>query len=242
MNSYRLIAFICIFSFFTACKKDNGSSSTPSQSRLISYTETINPRTVFTTSTTYNLAYDDNNRLLSLTNSQDAGNKFMFSYVQGGFNFDIYSANTLVIHQNVFMNGDKMDSTIQYNNEGDTTAEKYVYWGNQLKYLTEYNVSSAGSQVVNVTEYLYDLNDALIREQDYFSSTSYSYSAIEMNNFNLYPVYVNRSIQLPSQVTYSNGGQDIVSNHTYTFDAQHRLVMDRIETSGPVVEKTFKYE
>jgi len=181
---------------------------------------------------------------MSLTNSQDPGSRYVFNYAQGGYNFDIYGSGTLVIHQNVFMNGAVIDSTIQYNKEGDTISEKYIYWGgNELKYLTTYKVTSSGSQVINGTEYIYGFNDELILEQDYFSTTSYTYNTIVANNFDLYPVYVNRSKQLPSKITYSNSTGEKTWNHTYTFDAQHRLIADSIFAStGGVTLKKFTYE
>jgi hypothetical protein len=231
--------------FFTACKKDDGSSSSPSQSLLKSYTETQFAGTPISVSTTYNLAYDENNRLLGLTDSKDPGNKFVFSYVQGGFDFDIYGAGTPVIHRKVFMNGALTDSSFQYNNEGDTTSEKYVYWaGNLLKYLMTYKVTSSGSQLDNVTEYTYGANDELIREQDYYSTTLYDYYTTEINNFDLYPVYVNRSKQLPGKVTYRDGVEVISWKHKYNFDAQHRLITDSIDVSNSsyIVVKKFTYE
>lgn len=245
MKSLRLVTAICLLSiFFFACKKNDESSPSPAKTRLTRYTETLNPGTNISVSNSYNIAYDQDNKIVSITNSLDPGTKFIFDHFPDGFNFDIYASGNLVIRQNVLMSGNMIDSTIQHNNEGDTTTEKYIYWaGGMLKWLMQYDITPYGPQLTNVTEYTYGANNALITEHDYHSTTVYTYDREEINNLNLYPLYVNRSKRLPSSVTFISGNVTVTSKHKYTFDAEKRLIKDEIDIStGESIEKKFTYE
>lgn len=237
-------AFCMLFFFFSACSKKSDSPSPPQGTRLTRYTEILNPRTFYSVTTSYDISYDQNNKVASIVNSNDPGSKFMFDYVSDGYNFDIYGSGNVLIHRKVMFSGNTIDSTIEYNNEGDTTTEKYIYWaGGILKFLLKYDVTPSGPQLSNVTEYTYGLNNMLVSEKDYHSSTVYSYDRQEVSNFSLYPIYVNRSKQLPSLVSFSEGNGIVTSEHTYTFDAEKRLIKDEIVLStGQTMEKAFKYE
>ncbi|MDB5277454.1 MAG: hypothetical protein JWR61_2409 [Ferruginibacter sp.] len=110
-----------------SCKKEN---STKSQStgglKVKTYTENIVSSSLGNLISTYNLGYDDSDRIISVTSATSAGDKFLFSYPSAGkYSVDIYNGNVLSIHSDAYTNiAGFIDSTFQYNNSRDFSSEK----------------------------------------------------------------------------------------------------------------------
>lgn len=180
-----------------------------------------------------------------MINAANSGDKFLFTYNTGGFDFDIFASGQLTIHELVFLNAGLMDSTIQYNDEGDTTSEKYFYNGDKLlTKLNRYVRTNSQDVLDDVVQYTYDSNKRLLSESDNFSVTNYEYNGSELNNINVFPLYTSTSVALPSRVLFTSGGEQTIIDHTYTFDEKNRLTVDKAVISGTSEEvtKSFTYE
>src|SRR5205809_4019640 len=126
MKKTLIAAIIGIF-LSTSCKKNNETPSAGTASLPKTYTEDI--RTAgFNSLTTYNLTYDGNNRITSMTSiPEPAINKFIYTYSSNNsLTMDLYNSNVLSIHEILWLNSSgALDSTFQYNDSHDTSTEKY---------------------------------------------------------------------------------------------------------------------
>lgn len=224
----------------TSCQKDDSNEPLPASNRIKTYTESITSSFLGNFSVTYNLSYDNQNRLISLVNASNSGDRFSFAYNTGGFDMDIFGDDHLVIHQDVYTSGNLMDSTFQYNDEGDTTTEKYTYNpSKQLIQLKRYMYSNGQSELDEMVNYTYDSNNNLVEETSNYSHTTYEYAADAPNTIDLFPIYTGYASKLPSKISSSLG----VEIHTYSLDDKNRLTSDKaVFESGDVVLKTFTYE
>jgi hypothetical protein len=241
MTLIRSFLVIALFAFaFSSCKKDDSVQSPPPGDKIKTYTESVNSSVYGTSSVTYNLSYDQDGRLSSMVNAESAGDRFAFSYVENGFDMDIYSNNTLVIHQDAFVNGNRMDSTFQYNDEGDTTTEKYIYNpGNLLTKLNRYVYSDGVSELDETINYTYDANSNLLSEIGNYTHVEYEYNGTLPGIINLFPIFYSSSQKLPSRVI----DQGYTSDHTYTVDSKNRVTSDvGVLSTGDVITKTYTYE
>ena len=236
-------SLVALVFFFASCSKNDSTEDIPKTDKIKTYTETIKSTFLGNYSTTYLLTYDQDGRLSKMSDQTIPTNKFEFTYKPGGFAFDIFTSGDVIIHEDVFVNGALIDSTIQYNDEGDTTSEKYVYNGNLLVKLNEYMHMSQGPVLDNVTTYTYNADESLNTETDGYYTITYSYAGEVWNTLNLFPVLHSPSRRLPSKETYTSGGEQIIIDHTYAFDTQKRLVSDHaVVSSGDEITKTFTYE
>lgn len=175
-----------------------------------------------------------------MVNAANSGDRFVFSYNSDGFDMEIFGDDHLVIHQDVFTIGNLMDSTFQYNDEGDTTTEKYRYNpSKQLVQLKRYMYNEGSSQIDEIVNYTYDDKNNLVEEKSNYSTTTYEYAVDAPNTISLFPIYTGNATKLPSKINSSLG----VQVHTYTFDEKQRLTSDKaVFENGDVVLKTFTYE
>jgi YD repeat-containing protein len=249
-NSVLILPFIMIV--FFSCKKD---TTTPdpnpnpnSKSKIKTYTEDI------TTignhfAVTFNLNYDANDRLTSIVSTSNPGDKFLIQYTSTNtFTLDIFNSNELEIHELFFLNSSSLvDSSFQYNSSNDTTTEKYLYNASkQLIIKKEFDYSkSTGSQLWNTHNYTYDGSGNMTSDIDDFSQSTYDYTNLvaDIPLFFFDGTYSGKSINLVKTSTYSSGGATEVTNHTYTFDSQNRLITERAvnATTGDIVVKTYTY-
>src|SRR5690349_11505744 len=242
MTLVRSLLVIAIFVFtFSSCKKDDSVQSPAPTERIKTFTESINSSVFGVNSVTYNLSYDDQGRLSSMINTENAGNRFAFTYVQSGFNMDIYSNNSIVIHEDIFLNNNRIDSTFQYNDEGDTTSEKYIYNpGNLLVKLNRYLYSDGVSDLDETVNYTYDANGNLLTETSNYTNIEYEYSGSTPDMIQFFPLYYTPSQKMPSRVIDHSG---FTADHTYTLDSKNRLVSEVIVlNTGDTVTHTFTYE
>ena len=242
MNLIRPFIVI-VFSVFTlaSCKKDDSIQSPQTGDKIKTYTESINSSVLGVISATYNLSYDQQGRLSSMINVENTGHKFTFAYTDNGFDMDIYANNVVVIHQDVFTNGNRMDSTFQYNDEGDTTTEKYVYNpANLLVKLNRYVYSDGISVPDETVNYTYDNNNNLLSEIGNYTHIEYEYNGSTPGIMNLFPLFYSSSQKMPSRVIDHSG---FTADHTYTVDSKNRVVSDvAVLSTGDVITKTYTYE
>ena len=244
MNRISFLLVTALVIFLYSCRKDDAPASQPAQNRIKTYTETVVSDVLGNFSESFNLSYDNNNRITNMVSASNAGNKFVFTYGStNDFSLDIYNSNAVVIHQDVFLNAQKqMDSTIQMNDEGDTTSEKYLYNGNLLVQTTRYWHQSGIPVIDEVIDYTYDGSQNLIEEDDGSTITTFTYDSVVLNTVNIYPAYFSPAKQLPTRATYNSFGDILVVDHTYIFDAQKRLTSDKaVLSTGDVVTKSYSY-
>lgn len=240
MTLIRSLIVITLVAFaFSSCKKDDSSQPPSSADRIKTYTEAITSED-FSWTTTYNLSYDNEGRLTSITDAAVPGNRFAYTHSASGFDMDIYVNGNVIIHEDVFLSNNRMDSTFQYNDEGDTTTEKYNYNpSNLMVKLNRYTYSNGVSVLDETVNYTYDANNNITSEISNFGSAQFEYNEQSPDMIELFPLYYSPSQKLPSRVT--EGGVTI--DHTYTLDSKNRLIIDlAVYSTGEMVTRTFTYE
>jgi YD repeat-containing protein len=226
--------------FLYSCSKDNNPTNPNNASLPKTYTEDIRSSVVGNSVTTYNLTYDDHNRLVALA-ATPAPPSINFAYAYPSNNtvtMDLYEGGSLSIHEMLWINNSSfLDTTFQYDNTGDTSTEKYIYNGNgQLIQANEYNYSSSGTTLSNKTNYTYDNQGNAISSVDIQgNSNTYTYYSDLTNNFNLYQTFLPQPINFLKTQVLNSGGTTVSTTHYYTFDSQKRLIKD----STSIVEFDF---
>lgn len=249
MRLFTLISILCCV-VFSSCQKEisiDTSTSSPQQgSKPKTYTEDYTAEGEHY-AMTFALSYDGQGRLVSLISTTDPGNKFLYAYPQQNlFTMDLYNANELSIHEDFYLNSSSfIDSTFQYNDTKDTTTEKYVYNSNkQLIALKRYFYEEGAVVQDETTRYEYNDDGTLARETDGSTVTSYEYYADLENSLllSLTP-YTPVSPKLVKTTTVSSGGEQIVQQHSYTFDDQKRLTSETITIADQdvTVVKSYTY-
>jgi hypothetical protein len=239
------LATVLVFSI-SSCQKDDVPFESENTNKLKTYTEAIHSSVIGDVTQTFNLSYDNNNRIVSMISVEDPGDKFIFSYnSSSAYTLDIFNSNAVVIHEEAFHNGHNlMDSTFQYNDEGDTTTEKYIYNSENLlvKRKTYEYTTDGGSVLSEVTDYTYDANKNLVQETVQGGVITYSYDEVVLNTIDLFPAFFNPVKQLPTKTTFTSGSQQEVAEHTYSFDSQNRLITDKATLStGDEIIKSYTY-
>ena len=252
----QVIALSIVFTLFflVSCTKDGGSSSsTNTQTPLI---KTIAQKVVYGTTynsyTKQNLYYDSKNRITSRVDSADTGNKFLYTYASDKhFTMDIYNANALSIHFELFLNNNnEQDSSYQYNDTQDTTWEKFTYtYNSNNKIVTAKDVQKSRDKMggqrtdITTTNYTYDALGNI-------TSTTDNYGIV--NNYTYYanltygaPLYTS-----PINFFYGNYVKTLSTNktgkltnftYTYTFDSAKRLSTARQVSDDGKISVTTVY-
>ncbi len=245
MRIIKILPAIFIIILFASCQKEK--SNDPNDSPLVklkTYTEDYYDGSTHNI-ITFNVSYDNSNRIISLISASSPGDKFVFQYSGNNYTMDLYNSGTLSIHEVFFLNSNSLvDSSFQYNDTSDSSTEKYIYNSSkQLITLKEYDYSKQyGSDLWNATNYTYDNNGNVITETDDFSTTTYEYYPSLLNNLPPLVPYYQASKNLVKTATVNNGGDISTLNHTYTFDASNRLSSETIiADTGESVVKTYTY-
>ena len=235
---------------FTSCQKEPANNPPKNPLKVKTYTEDItsyySPHFV----TTFNLMYDGNDRLVSMTDAANAGNRFVYTYPSSQkYTLDLFDDNVLELHVDFFLNGQSLpDSSFQYLvSDDDTTTEKYIYnAAGRLTRLLEYEYSAlTGSDLWLTTDYTYDAAGNLVKSEnrneeyifEYYTDKKYQVPQIA----SLAPP--NQQVNLLKKTSLIYSGTVIGSvTHDYTFDSKDRIITIRNDYSdGTVVIKTFSY-
>jgi hypothetical protein len=245
LRSPSLLAIMAIF-LFQACKKNNDTPA-DSSSYPKTYTEDIRI-TGYNSLTTYNLAYDGNGRMISMTAiPEPAIVKFIYNYTSASsFTMDLYNSNALSIHEVLWLNtSSNLDSTYQYNDTGDSSTEKYVYNSTkQLLQIKNYNYHSSGSVPDHTVDYTYDNMGNVTQESNsQGTSVSYTYYTDLPNTLRLGKPFLPPSKYFIKTASSSSSGTPVTGTHYYSFDGSNRLVKDSAVTTGvdATVIKSYTY-
>jgi hypothetical protein len=245
---FAAVAMVMV-ALFSCQKETNSNNPLPTESiKIKTYTEDVRSSIFGTSVTTYNLSYDGNDRLVSLVNSTDPGNRFVWAYPSSSkYTFDLFNNNTLDIHADYFLNSNsQIDSSFQYNSTADSSTDKYVYnAAHQLIKWYEYDYSKVtGSDLWNVTTYTYDGAGNMIKAQDGQTLITYEYYTDKVYvTPQTIPVFVPmEKANLLKKVTITDGIDVGTGTYTYTFDSKDRISTQREDYSnGDVVIKTYTY-
>ncbi|MEO8415577.1 MAG: hypothetical protein ABI472_18085 [Ginsengibacter sp.] len=249
MNTLKNLLYILIIFIFVSCQKElstNDPGTSPSSSKVKTYTEDVTSGGAHSV-TTFNLAYDASDRLISLVSATSSGDKFEYQYSNGSYTMDLYNSNLLSIHEIFFINSNLLvDSSFQYNDTKDSMTEKYVYnSAGQLTTLKQYDYSQVtGAVLFNVENYTYDSNGNTIRvtETSNNSVTTYEYYTNLVNNLYIFNPYVPGNKNLVMTTINDSGGSTTTLSHFYTFDSANRLITEKITAdTGEIVIKTYTY-
>ena len=246
LKNPSLLATLIVLSLFSACKKDNDSPAT-TVSLPKTYTEDVRS-SAYNAKATFNLVYDGNNRLISMTAiPEPAIVKFIYNYTSANtLSLDLYNSNALSIHENFWLNSaSRLDSTFQYNDEGDSTTEKYIYNSSgQLVKEKNSTYNSLGTNEDYTIDYTYDNGGNLTQEHNSRgSSVTYTYYTdlpYTLNiglNFQPQPKYFIKT------ATSSASGSPQTATHFYSFDSSNRLIKDSASVTGvdAIAIKTYTY-
>src|SRR5688572_27431910 len=233
----------------SSCQKDTGSNNPlPAQSlKIKTYTEDVRSSIFGNSVITYNVSYDGNDRLVSVIQANNPGNKFLYAYPSSSkYTVDIFNDNILEIHVDYFLNGQSLiDSSFQYNSTSDTSTEKYIYnSAHQVTKLYEYDYYGSGPELWNITDYTYDAAGNLVKAEDSDFVYTYEYYTDKVYVMpQTIPVTVpNEKANLVKKATVTDGFDVGTASYTYTFDTKDRISTVREDFSnGDVVIKTYTY-
>lgn len=248
MKSLYPTLIVALLLPFVACQKEVSEDlpdSPKPTNKVKTYTEDYTSSTGDRTVATFNLSYDESGRLVSLVDSEHPGDKFVYSYPGDNLvTTDIYNSNEVVIHDEAVINDNGLvDSTVQYNNEGDTLVQKFFY--NEAKQLIaaqEFDVIEGEMQLWSATTYTYDQGGNLVTEAGADGIITYEYEKIIPNTVAIGPTYMYLPKQLPTKQTITNGSESASIVHTYVFDEEDRLTEDKaVASDGSMIIKTYSY-
>lgn len=251
-----LILLILVIIAGTSCQKElsapNSSNNTIDSSSLVkTYTETYSTGITSGTSLTFTVQYGANKQIMGLISTSNPANKFVFTYpLPTKYTQDILASDTLVLHEDFFTNSEYfLDSTYQYNDTKDTSAEKYFYNAqNQVIKMNEYQYQYGQSELINTINYTYNSDgdlltaagsDLSIETYTYYTDAVYvtplATGILNINSF--------KKMHLPKTYSLSSNGILIISlNYTYIFDAKNRITFDKATAiDGSNLTKAYTY-
>ena len=248
----KFTLFVAVATFVVAlssCQKEPSNNTPPATSlKVKTYTEDVKSSVLGNFAATYNLSYDGNDRLTTMVDAADPGDKFVFAYPSSStFTMDLFNNNVFDLHVDYFLNSHSLiDSSFQYNNTNDTSTEKYVYNpAKQLIKLYEYDYySTTGPSLWNITNYTYDGVGNMVKSED---TDDYVYT-YEYDNTKVYLMPqvspftgTSQKAGLIKKMTLTESSTVTATiTYTYTFDSKDRVSTIRHDyVGGDVV--IFKY-
>ncbi len=245
-----LVAGLVAMLSLSSCQKeiipiDTGTVGDTVSNRVLTYTEDATSSSGQFVNT-FNVTYDASGRLMSLISASSPGDKFIYQYSSNNtFTMDLYNSNILSIHVDFFVNSFSLvDSTFQYNDTQDSSAEKYLYNSTkQLVQIKDYEyINTIMPVLADTRNFLYDNAGNIIKVTGNFSETTYEYYPNLVNTITLGMVYLTINHNLIKTTVITSGGITNTLNHTYTFDSKNRLSTETITAdNGEILIKTYTY-
>ena len=228
---------LTIVCFSCSCKKDNTSSSSGSFYLPKTYTEDVRSSVIGNSLVTYNLTFDDDYRITSITATPaPASLRFVYAYPsKDQVTLDLYEQGNLSIHEIFWLNAfSRVDSTFRYNNTGDSSTEKYIYDpSHSLETQKSYDYSASGAVLNNTTSFVYDMFGNVEESIDDQGRTiDYQYYIDLHNTLNMGTPYIPQSVFFVKTEKLMEGGTTETVTHYYTFDSNDRLTKDSAATTG----------
>ena len=245
-----IAAVVTVIVTLPSCQKEtNSNNPLPAQSlKIKTYKEDVRSILWGNFATTYNLSYDGNDRLVTMVDAGNSGNKFVWAYPSSSkYTLDLFNNNIFELHVDYFLNShSSVDSSFQYNNTSDTSTEKYIYNpAHQAIKLYEYDYYGNGPELWNTTTYTYDGAGNLVKSED-TDDFVYTYEYYTDKVYVMpqaIPVTVpQEKANLVKKVTFTDGFDVETVSYTYTFDNKDRISIVRQDIStGDVVIQTYTY-
>lgn len=259
MTVKPLAFFAVAVCLLASCKKNSGSNGKPNANRLKMYIETDTLNGVPYPPDTSYVTYDNENRLVSITNNTL---KIVYAYQSKTATLDAYQYNKFAEHEIYYLNSAyTIDSTFEYfpfNNPTspwivtiDTATEGYRYTGGQLTTRFDYSYSNHWTSLPLRYDFTYDNDGNMIKEveSDAYGNVlwfyTYAYTTYPVNVL-LRPAFEPQQANyLPATETetYGSGAHGVSSTYAYTFDSTDRLTTQTMTTDdGYVGVTTYVYE
>jgi hypothetical protein len=228
-----------------SCKKESKGNASR---KLKTYTEDISAMGVGHLIETFNINYDDQDRITSVISTTKPGHRLEYKYSsKDQFTFERIEDNKVTLHCTYYINMglSLIDSMFQYNNRNDTLSFKYLYNEDkqpvrEKEYLHSYTIPRP--VWANTVKYQYDLQGILTKKTDDNSEISYRYDAEFKNTVQLQPFYFPVQEHLPSHTYITKFGTTTTTEHTYTFDGDKRLTSEKaVSSDGRTTLKTYTY-
>jgi hypothetical protein len=230
-----------------SCKKEsNGSNATH---KLKTYTEDITAVGIGHVVETFNINYDEQDRITSVVSSTKPGHRSEYQYIKDGkFIFEKIEDNKVTLNSTYYINSNLslVDSFYQYNNRNDTVSMKFLYDSEnrivmQKEYIHSYHIPTP--VWVNTIKYQYDLKGTLTKKTDGFSETTYRYDAEHENSVQIEPFYFPVQEKLPTHTYTTRWGVLITIEHSYSFDEHKRLISEKaVSSDGRITVKSYTYQ
>lgn len=231
----------------TSCSPDKDSGPNGPQ-KLQSYTEDITAVGIGHVVETFNVSYDDQDRITSVVSTTKPGHRLEYNYINNDkFTYEQIEDNKVTLHCDYYINGEigMVDSLYQTNNRKDTIAFKYFYTSdNKILKQKEYMPNSLLPPILyNTIDYVYDTKGTLIKRKESFAEVSYRYDAVYKNTTLTVPGYIPTQELLPTHTYSTRFNITTTTEHTYTYDDKGRLINERAVSSpdGRIAIKTYTY-
>lgn len=241
---------------FLSCSKEKTAPETPEENpeeipdvnagRLKSYTRNIK-NSGGNTLSTYNLSYDDKNRISTITVPEDPRFKIVFKYHTA----DLYSREeqrdgVITEKRDFYLKNSRLDSVTAFIKIKDTTSGKYQYNDKNQLSRVDYYSHYMGPQHFLTELYNYDASGKLINYAGGANNFTFEYHADLVYDLPVTePVFPSpKKSNLLKRKTIIRDGTIISSDvqFAYTFDSKNRI-LTKIETAlnGEITTYTYSY-
>jgi len=244
----RILPILLIgIAFQFSCKKSSPTATNYDKLKLYIEDDRNTPLNAIDS---FSVTYDGNNRLTGLL-SNLVSVKYTYTSTQS-YTLDLYASGVLSIHEIFFINNSMLvNTTIQWDNSGDTTTESYRYIGKLLTRKSTYNYTQATDpQTYMQEDYTYDKNENLLTDSltdgygNINSISTYTYTNKSFINL-VGAIYlpVQAKVVPATQVQKDGFGNLLASStYSYVFDSMGRVIKETdAANNGQSVVKSYVF-
>jgi hypothetical protein len=244
MKFRLLLSLITVMLF--GCKKDGDDSTDKLNSDL------HNVKTMIVASDvgygvqtdTFNITYDNQNRLLSRISIGARAQTYLFTYEKDRYYQDMTTGASTVRATYILNSRKLVDSSINPYTSNYTLYTKYIYNSkDQLIERREHQSVNNNPQVLTDHLYFtYDADGVLLKREGLYDINEYKYDQVIKNTVNLGIPYMQVTKQLPTEVlVYTKGNLSDRYTYSYTFDAQGRIASQQYVKGNFMFRQTYIY-